>query len=298
MQSGWIKMRRNERELFPLSDPKYSRFEAWLDIVCHANWSPKEWQGILIDKGSFCTSQEKLAERWKWSKWAVKRFLDALKKAQLIRYSTATHPQLGRTIVEVLNYDRFQGLDTPDAIIAATEPQLSRSLSAHNPLDTKEEEIIIRNNISNKSITRVARTSTPKDQYGEFVFLTKLEHEKFVAQFGIDYLNAAIEKLNSWIGSNPIPKRKTNGKNAAATFRTWVFNALDEQRAKTTKSNGYQPYTAASTFEHNLKYLQETRNEPIDFNQLFNAFGDSEEILEIESSGRVGLVSSTKKLIG
>lgn len=62
--------------------------------------------------------------------------------------------------------------------------------------------------------------------------------------------------------------------------------------------NGFKPHTAATTFEKNLEYLRSTRNEPIDLNKLFNAFGDTEEIFDIESGSGASLVSSTKKLIG
>ncbi len=63
-------------------------------------------------------------------------------------------------------------------------------------------------------------------------------------------------------------------------------------------SNGFKPHTAATTFEKNLEYLRSTQNEPIDLNKLFNAFGDAEEIFDIESGGRASLVSGAKKLIG
>lgn len=289
---------RNYRSTLDWSKEKYSKPEAYLDLMALANWEDKTWCGISIKRGSFITSKEALATRWMWTRQSVIRYLKRLEKAAIVRTSSVRGPDRMCTLIEVLDYERIQSSTDPSEVVCVPGPHAFRTQTVQEPTPTKEEEIIIRNKISNKSITRVARTSTPKDQYGEFVFLTKLEHEKFVAQFGIDYLNAAIEKLNSWIGSNPIPKRKTNGKNAAATFRTWVFNALDEQRAKTTKSNGYQPHTAASTFEHNLKYLRSTQNEPIDLERLFNVFSECEE--EPSTNPRIGggMVSSTRKLIG
>lgn len=94
---------------------------------------------------------------------------------------------------------------------------------------------------TNNTITRKTRNSIisiPKILHGEYVYLSSEEHQKFTAQFGTEFLDAAIAKLNGWIGSNPIPKRIVNGKNAAACFRSWVFDSIAEQQAKAQRVNG------------------------------------------------------------
>lgn len=145
--SGWVKIERDDRQNFPFADERYSHYEAWLDLISHANWEDRIWQSkegpVEVKRGSFIASQESLAERWGWSKWAVKRYLNSLSKAQLIRYSTATRPQLGRTHIEILNYDKYQGVNEHEQRTPATKPQLTRNGSAPKPLATKE--LIIRN---------------------------------------------------------------------------------------------------------------------------------------------------------
>lgn len=244
MSKGWVKMDRDYRETAGFKNEKYSRPEAYLDLICLANWDDKTWRGITIKRGSFATSKQALADRWKWTRQSVLRLLKTLKNRTLIDAQTVRTTDGECTLVTILDYDKNQRIMSSDDLGSVLRTDNKRTLDVPEPYPTKEEELRIRNkniitNSYSKSITRSARTQTPKDQFGEFVFLTKEEHQKFILEFGLEFLNAAIEKLNSWIGSNPLPKRKTNGKNAAATFRAWVFNSIAEQQAKAQRVNGY-----------------------------------------------------------
>lgn len=93
--------------------------------------------------------------------------------------------------------------------------------------------------------------------FGEYVYLTELEHKTFVDKFGEEFIQVAIDKLNGWIGSNPLPKRITNGKNAAATFRSWVLNSVAEQQSKA--QNGFYPQKSRQ--DQMFDVLKELREE-------------------------------------
>lgn len=78
---------------------------------------------------------------------------------------------------------------------------------------------------------------TPKIQFGDFVYLTEDEHQKLLAKFDVSFVEACIEKLNAWIGCQPTPNRKTNGKNAACTFRSWVIGSVQKELASAKTHN-------------------------------------------------------------
>ena len=94
MGSGWIKLHRKIRDnpFWPKSR-RYTPLEAWLDVLMSANHAPaKNLHGIStlvpVERGQFITSQVKLAERWRWNRKTVKKFLLFLKKNEMLDIET------------------------------------------------------------------------------------------------------------------------------------------------------------------------------------------------------------------
>lgn len=86
------------------------------------------------------------------------------------------------------------------------------------------------------------------------VFLTDAEHESLIERFGSTFAARCIEKLDGWIAQDPTPKRIRNGKNGAATLRSWVIAAVTEEQAKAEKikSNG-----AMNKLERDLQKIRD-----------------------------------------
>lgn len=95
------------------------------------------------------------------------------------------------------------------------------------------------------------------------VFLTDIEHQKFLTDFGEPFVARCCEKLSAWIEQDPTPKRKRNGRNAAATFRAWVINAVAEEqsRADRTRSRNGPAPPAAERFAHIDAVFDQLSNE-------------------------------------
>lgn len=74
-----------------------------------------------------------------------------------------------------------------------------------------------------------------KTEFAPGVWLTQDEHSKFLEKFGPQFVSRCCEKLSAWIEQDPIPKRKRNGVNAAATFRAWVLNSVSEEEARAAR---------------------------------------------------------------
>jgi hypothetical protein len=64
---------------------------------------------IEIDRGQIGWSEETLAERWKWSRGKVRRYLDFLEKTgqQIVQQKSRV-----KSLISIVNYDRYQFNDT------------------------------------------------------------------------------------------------------------------------------------------------------------------------------------------
>lgn len=88
------------------------------------------------------------------------------------------------------------------------------------------------NNINTPAPSKTIKKAPEKKQFGEYVFLSDAEIAKFTKELGPVVLKRCIEKLDAWIASDPTIKRKKNGQNAGACFRSWVINAVSEEQQK------------------------------------------------------------------
>lgn len=97
----------------PLFDEKheFSRREAWLWLLCEAEWKPREKyigsRKIGLDRGQLAHSIRFIAEVWGWHKSKVERFLGRLKTETMIETVTET----GATVITICNYERYQSRD-------------------------------------------------------------------------------------------------------------------------------------------------------------------------------------------
>lgn len=106
--SGWLKLWRKFRESELWKEKrKFSRAEAWLDLIMEANHETKIWRGRTIERGCLVTSEHKLAQSWQWSRSAVRRFLNALEAGQRAN----KQPDNGCTIIRITNYEQYQGIE-------------------------------------------------------------------------------------------------------------------------------------------------------------------------------------------
>ncbi|WP_179115660.1 hypothetical protein [Bacillus sonorensis] len=114
--NGWIKLHRKLEDhwLFPSNEKNraFTKFEAWIDILMMVNHADNKvlMDGNLVEvkRGQRITSIRKLADRWKWSRTKVEKFLELLEKDNMILLEKKAGKN---TIIEVLNYEKYQGFD-------------------------------------------------------------------------------------------------------------------------------------------------------------------------------------------
>lgn len=113
-----ISRRLFEHQLW-CEERKFSRFEAWLDIVQSARFEDtKQLIGnrfIEVKRGQMLVSLRFLACRWQWSTKKVNSFLDLLIQDKMI--TKETPKETGQTVITICNYDKYNsqlsGEETP-----------------------------------------------------------------------------------------------------------------------------------------------------------------------------------------
>ena len=106
---GWISLYRKIQEHWLWTKRrKFSQFEAWISLLFKANFKDTKIMigdnVVEIKKGSFITSEVKLAEEWKWDRSTVRKFLKTLEEQKMIQKNSTSK----YTSISIENWDLYQ----------------------------------------------------------------------------------------------------------------------------------------------------------------------------------------------
>ena len=163
MSQGWISLHRKIMEHpFYLEKRKFSKFEAWVDLLLLANHKDSKVmlgnEMIYVEKGSFITSELKLMERWGWSKTKVRNFLDLLEKDNMIVKKTDRK----KTTISIVNYCVYQDSET------TKKPQKDHEETTRRPQKDTNNNDNNENN-ENKNIKNMSSKELDSIPYKEIV---------------------------------------------------------------------------------------------------------------------------------
>lgn len=156
MHRGYIKLWRKIQDN-PLwkERRKFSKAEAWIDIIMEAQHSPEPDQVligntmIICNRGECIKSLETWSKRWGWTKSATRRFLSLLKNMGNIDTESVTVT----TRIKVINYDTYCPLRN------ANETQVKRKRNASETQAAPDKNV---NNVKNDN------NNTNGDFFGHF----------------------------------------------------------------------------------------------------------------------------------
>ena len=187
MYRGYVKLWRKLKDKDIWLKEKFTRGQAWVDLIILANHRPGHIRkrGIRIDleRGDVGWSERELAKRWRWSRNKVRRFINELCLENDQKMAQQTIPQNKNitSCYSIVNYNQYQGNDTAND--TTKEPQRSHKRYQNNNVKNvkNDKEYII---------------------LGEFknVKLTKEELAKLKTSFKFDY-NERIENLSHYVES-------------------------------------------------------------------------------------------------
>lgn len=112
MSEGWIKLHRKLQDNALWGSETFTRGQAWVDLILLANHKDGfiyvRDHRIDLKRGDVGWSQNKLADRWSWSRTKVRSFLDMLEKEQQIEQVKSR----SYTVIRLKNYKEYQKNDT------------------------------------------------------------------------------------------------------------------------------------------------------------------------------------------
>ena len=138
MRKGWIKLYRKMLDSDLWLGEKFTRGQAWVDLIALARFQRGHvrLKGVRIDlaRGDLSFSEVSLADRWKWSRGKVRRFLAELERDQQIvqRKTNAT------TVLTIVNYELYQSRDTANETLDDTANETANSTA--NGTQNKKEK--------------------------------------------------------------------------------------------------------------------------------------------------------------
>jgi hypothetical protein len=113
MNGGWVMVHRRLLDHSIWSGERFTRGQAWVDLILRAAHDDHVvLQGnrtLPVARGQVLTSQVKLADRWRWDRETVGRFLRVLKLHGMVAIETSKATDTGYTLITLLNYNVFQG---------------------------------------------------------------------------------------------------------------------------------------------------------------------------------------------
>ncbi len=105
---GWISLHRKIQKHWLWKDKPFSKGQAWIDILMMVNHEDGKayFRDLVyeVKRGERITSELQLAERWRWSRNKVRKFLDDLKKEQMLEVKKDKR----KTFLKVVNYNTYQ----------------------------------------------------------------------------------------------------------------------------------------------------------------------------------------------
>lgn len=146
---------------------RFSKGQAWVDLLLLANHSDKKilfnGEFIIVERGQYLTSMVKLAEKWKWSRPTVTKFLNLLEKDKMITRSSDN----SKTLITIENYGIYQDFKEDD-LQPTLQPSLQGALQhtlqdSCNPIDNPINNPLYTNN-NDKNVNNVKNEEELKNE--------------------------------------------------------------------------------------------------------------------------------------
>ena len=136
--SGFFKIERDFLgSPFWLSE-EFTKPQAWIDLIGLANYADKTkyYKGTFqkVKRGQIVTSQQALANRWKWSRHRVSDFLRTLEAAEMVTTERTTNG----TLLTVVNYGFYQSDGSAKGLRTGQRKDAGGTLDGHRG-DIQEE---------------------------------------------------------------------------------------------------------------------------------------------------------------
>ncbi|EKP3880735.1 DnaD domain-containing protein [Listeria monocytogenes] len=300
MSSGWIKIYRSLQEHWIWENEKYLKW--WLDLLLLANHQDRDilinGELITIKRGQKHTSELWLSNRWNADRKQVRKFLELLKKNDMI---TITKSRQKGTTYEISNYNDFQGI--------SEEIRTTKGTTIDTTEDTTKEHQMVQRKGHKQELKNLRIKELKKDINNN----SDLNFKDFWEQNGFGMmLPVELEKLLAWVddfsGNQEIvfkalevtSEQGANKRNYAYVnkiLRNWEergfktvadVNAAEEERRKQNEQKYNKPtygkYNKNQKQEVLPDWLDKTEKQPENKKTESESSGDLEKkVAEIKA---------------
>lgn len=263
---GWIVLDRCITDNWVWDNKPFSFGQAWLDLVMRANHKDKKVQMgneiVCIERGSFVTSETKLAESWGWNRNKVIRFLKLLESDNMIIKKANNR----RTAITIANYGVFNDFQNQSEQQMNTK-RTSDEQQTNNKRTSNEQQMNTNNNVTMKQCNNennetmkqdnIVSKDTKKERakskgverdvyypndvlldqaFKEYVQMRKTIKKPFATESAIDKAMYKLNKLSC--GDSDIAIQILN----ESTMNSWqgLFPLKDNQRRSKCYGNNQQ----------------------------------------------------------
>lgn len=157
---GWVSIHRKITEHPDYFSEPFTRMGAWLDLILMANHTDGyiRVRGIrvMVKRGQTAITQEKMAERWQWSRGKVKRFLDELQNdGQIVQEKSSVI-----NCVSIVNYNKYQRNDTTNGATNSTADSTMAEQQTVRQTDINNKDNKVYNENKENTHTRILESKT------------------------------------------------------------------------------------------------------------------------------------------
>lgn len=246
IDQGWVKL---HRQLFDNSiwlEEPFTYGQAWIDLFANANHKPSTFfikrQEVSLKRGQIAWSEVHMAQRWKWSRNKVRRFLKSLKTKQQIeqhniRYLTS--------IITILNYDKYQDMEQQ-----TEQHKNSRRNINKNDKNEKNDKNIV-TNVTNdyEDVNQLIDKFKGVNPSYKLLFARKPQRkavEEMIKEHGIDKMHEIMDRLPV-IVTQPYAPSITTPIELQNKMGQLILFMAKSQNERANKFATYDPNASQST---------------------------------------------------
>lgn len=178
---GFIKLDRNIFEHWIFQDAE--KFRAFVDLIQLARWKDEKLlignDLITVPRGSYYTSELKLAERWGWSRNKIRDFLRLLENEQMIIKKGTTKG----TMLTIENYRVYQDEGTTKSTENQHQKNIKRTTKGTSNQHQKDSERYTKEEIKEIN-NKLEECKERKEETTQLISFPTPTHELIFNQFG------------------------------------------------------------------------------------------------------------------
>lgn len=202
MYQGWVKIHRTMLDWEWFNDSK--TLHLFMYLLLKANHEQKSYRGIIIKRGELLTGRKKIAKETGLSEQSIRTSLNKLKSTrELTIKSTSKY-----SIINIVNYNVYQKKENEGN--QQNNQQINQVVTNNQPSSNHKQEVKNEKNEKNE------KKEESKTKYLDYIYLTDIECEKLITDFGEEEVKNIMNSLNDYIGS-----RGKKYKSHYHTIRSW-----------------------------------------------------------------------------